>query len=231
MRDTEKAKEALTHVLWIGGAPDAGKTSVATALVKKYGLQSYNLDEHAEEHWLNHVSQNPSAFGHALMQLSLDERWLQPPEIQVQNVLRITEDDFVLVLSDLLAMPQEPPILVEGNLPPALIAPYLTSKHQAIWMVPSEAFYKVSFRRRGKDQAHNARIDPQQTRANHMARDLLLVAHVKQEAQTQELPLLEVDSAHPLADIVATVEAHFAPFLNRLERSISPLTDTERGST
>ena len=45
MVDDETRKQALTHVLWIGGAPDAGKTSVALALAEKYGLQFY-LEEH-----------------------------------------------------------------------------------------------------------------------------------------------------------------------------------------
>lgn len=210
----EARKQALTHVLWIGGAPDAGKTSVAMALVEKYNLHFYNLDEHAEEHWFNHISQDPSAFGHTWLSLSLDERWLQPPERQVQNVLCITEDDFSWVISDLLALPNERPILVEGNIPPALVEPLLTTKRQAIWLIPTESFYRRSFFRREKHVAHNDRSNPQQTRANHMARDRLLAEHVRQEAITRNLQLLEVDDSHELMEVAALVEAHFAPVLD-----------------
>jgi hypothetical protein len=82
MLNDETLQQALRHALWIGGAPDAGKTSVAAVLVEKYGLQFYSLDEHAEEHWFDHVSKDPSAFGHTWMSRSLDERWLQAPEQQ-----------------------------------------------------------------------------------------------------------------------------------------------------
>lgn len=34
----------LEHVLWIGGATDSGKTSVARALAQTYGLQEYHYD-------------------------------------------------------------------------------------------------------------------------------------------------------------------------------------------
>lgn len=36
-------KAALCHVLWIGGGTDAGKSTVAKAIVERYALQSYNL--------------------------------------------------------------------------------------------------------------------------------------------------------------------------------------------
>ena len=215
MLNDETLQQALRHVLWIGGAPDAGKTSVAAVLVEKYGLQFYSLDEHAEEHWFDHVSKDPSAFGHAWMSRSLDERWLQPPEQQLRNVLRITEDDFPLVVTDLLAMPKESPILVEGNVPPELVEPLLATKQQAIWLIPTESFALSSFLRREKHVAHNDRRDPRQTKANHIARDRLLTEHVQQEALTRNLKLLEVDDSCALMEVVALVEAHFGPVLNQ----------------
>jgi broad-specificity NMP kinase len=82
MLSKEDLMNTLSHVLWIGGAPDAGKTTVAQSLCDKHGLLYYSLGEHAEEHWLNHVSKDPTSFGYQVMQLSLDEKgpWrsLQP---------------------------------------------------------------------------------------------------------------------------------------------------------
>jgi hypothetical protein len=37
-------RTALARVLWIGGATDAGKTSVARALAARHGWQSYHYD-------------------------------------------------------------------------------------------------------------------------------------------------------------------------------------------
>jgi uridine kinase len=33
-------------VVWIGGGTSAGKTSIARALAKRYGLSSYHVDQH-----------------------------------------------------------------------------------------------------------------------------------------------------------------------------------------
>src|SRR5207245_934439 len=37
-------RAALARVLWIGGACDAGKTSVTRVLAERYGLQPYHYD-------------------------------------------------------------------------------------------------------------------------------------------------------------------------------------------
>lgn len=220
MINQREYKKSLTHVLWIGGAPDAGKTTVAKALVEKYSLQFYSLDEHAEEHWRNHVRNDPSSFGCALMSLSLDERWLQFPETQVQNILRITEDDFPLVVNDLLSMSKATPILVEGNLPPALVKPLLTTNQQAIWMTPTESFANASFFRREKHVAHQERSNPQQCRINHIIRDRLFAQYVKQDALKRHLTLLEIDGSHSRGEMTTIVERHFVPFLNYLLETI-----------
>ena len=48
-------KMALGNVLWIGGAADSGKTSVARALTERHGWQAYHYDRYDREvapgHW------------------------------------------------------------------------------------------------------------------------------------------------------------------------------------
>jgi hypothetical protein len=38
--------QALSHVLWIGGATDTGKTTISHIISERYGLQVYNYDRH-----------------------------------------------------------------------------------------------------------------------------------------------------------------------------------------
>jgi 2-phosphoglycerate kinase len=211
--DNNKLRESLSHVLWIGGGPDAGKTSIATLLVEKYGLQFYSCDEHAGDHWENFVSQDADSFGYKLMQIPVEERWLQPPETQMHNILRITQDDFPLVIADLRAMSGDRLILVEGNLPPELIAPLLTSPTQAIWLVASAEFYQASFYRREKHLGHRNDVDPDRTLANHMTRDKMFTEYVKNEALARGLTMLEIDGPLSLSEVMHTVEAHFKTFL------------------
>ena len=49
---------ALAHVLWIGGAPDAGKTSIAKCS-RKQQLQVYHFDRHEPAHFDRADPQHP----------------------------------------------------------------------------------------------------------------------------------------------------------------------------
>ena len=49
--DAAARRAALAHVRWLGGAPDAGKTTVARALAHRFGLRLYLLDDAQPAHW------------------------------------------------------------------------------------------------------------------------------------------------------------------------------------
>ncbi|MEM7134225.1 MAG: hypothetical protein AAF702_48595 [Chloroflexota bacterium] len=214
MLNHEQIKQALTHVLWIGGSPDAGKTSVGTALAEKKGWLFYSCDEHAEALLTNHILNDPVAFWPTWVKRPVDARWLEPVENQAQNMLRIETDLFPWITSELLTMSTQMPIVVEGNLPPNLISPYLTTKHQALWMIPTPAFARASFDRRGKDD-HSERSDPRRVRENHMARDRLLGEHSKREAEARALKVLEIDGTHPIEEVSEIARNHFEPHLSQ----------------
>jgi shikimate kinase len=57
----------LRHVLWIGGATGAGKSSIARALAYRNDLQLYNVDLRTYEH----VERSPPS---GFAALSQDER-------------------------------------------------------------------------------------------------------------------------------------------------------------
>ena len=40
----------MAEVLWLGGAPDAGKSTVARLLTRRYGLGFYSLDKRGQAH-------------------------------------------------------------------------------------------------------------------------------------------------------------------------------------
>lgn len=64
----------LSHVLWIGGGPQAGKTTLSRLIAGKYDLKIYNLDwNQVREHALR-----PGPRGAAFGRLSMDERWALP---------------------------------------------------------------------------------------------------------------------------------------------------------
>jgi len=137
---TQEHRQVLSHVLWIGGATDTGKTTISRIIAERYGLQIYNYDRH-DLPQVERLAQTLPRY-RAFLDASLDERWVHPePEDLLQFVLRGFQDRFPLVVEDLLDLPKEPMIVAEGfGFTPELLSPILSSKRQAIWLVPTEDF-------------------------------------------------------------------------------------------
>jgi hypothetical protein len=210
-------RAALAHVRWIGGAADAGKTSVARALAETHGLQAYHYDRYDREdppgHW---ARADPVLHPQLHAAPTRDRDWMfvhTTPEELVARWHRWTPERFQLALEDLLALPAAPPIVAEGyGFTPDLVRPLLRSPGQAIWLVPTEAFERETYARRGKG-ARLGTSDPQRARRNHYGRDVLLARHHRERAAALGLAVVVVDGTRPLEESVSLVEAHFGPLL------------------
>lgn len=219
--DQALLRAALAHVLWIGGGTDAGKTSVAQALAARHGLQAYHYDRYDRfepgGHWAR-VDPARHPHMHASVGRSRDDTWVHmTPERLTAAWLRSTPERFSLTLEDLQALPPTPPIVAEGyGFLPEFVAPLLPTPAQAIWLVPTEEFKRASYERRGKAASFSDTSDPTRACHNHIGRDLLIAAHVRQSAQALGLTVVEIDGARPLDQVVALVEAHIAPCLRSL---------------
>ena len=207
----------LAHVLWIGGAPDAGKTTIAHLLAERHRWQWYPCDAHAHNH-LNLIAhadpaQHPAMY--AKLGTSIDELWVHPtPAELLQSIVAINHERFPLILADLRAMPTRPLLLAEGSsLHPELVAPLLTTQHQAIWLVPSEAFARASATRRDKPRRRDRSSDPERYRQNLLERDRLFAEHIRREVAAQGGALIDVDGTQTIEEVAHRVEEHFAPYL------------------
>jgi hypothetical protein len=203
-------RRALAHVLWLGGTPCSGKTSVTKLLAEQYAVQVYHYDWHEKTH-IARSDPERQPFLHAGGTLTMDERWLQRPvETMAAATLAAWQERFEFVTADLLGLPRTPPILAEGpGLLPDCVAPLLTSPQQAIWLIPTEAFKRATQPKRGGAPA-NQTSDPARAYDNVIALDLRLAAHVKEQAGDLGLTVLDVDGTHSLAETAALVAVHFA---------------------
>jgi hypothetical protein len=208
-------RERLRHVLWIGGAPDAGKTSVARALAAAHGLRAYHLDAAGPSHWARATPERHPCLS-TFLAMSMDERWvLRSPEAMAEGVLGTGPEHTALAIEDLLALLSEPPIVAEGPwFFPVDIAPLLSDSRQAIWLVPSEEFKRASAARRGKPTFRDETSDPDRATRNWLARDLLLGEHVRRQARELGLTVYDVDGSRSLDEMVALLERHLAPYLS-----------------
>lgn len=216
MPSHDDLKQALSHVLWIGGAPDAGKTSVAQILAEKHQLQLYSFDQWEAGHFGRLIpDQHPAMDAVSPMTMTMDQRWvLRPPQMMAQQTIAAWTERFGMTIEDLLAMPQAPMILAEGpGLFPECVYPLLSNPRQGIWLVPTETFKWVSATQRNKLSAWGETSDPDRAQHNWFTRDMLLAAHVKQRTEELQLTLYEVDRTRSLRAMATLVEQHFEPLL------------------
>jgi hypothetical protein len=207
---------ALSHVLWIGGGTDAGKTSVAKVLAQRHGLQLYHYDHHD----LPQTQKLAETIPHYRTSLARpdEERWKRQmdatPQELMQRSLHHMTDRFPLVVEDLLVLPKQPMILAEGfGITPKFVLPFVSNPRQAIWLIPSEEFTWASMKRRNKPSWRNQVSDPERAFQNSFNRNLLLSAHFREEAVHYGLTVYEVEGIQTVEETADLIEQHFEPFL------------------
>lgn len=207
---------ALRHVIWIGGAPDAGKTTLAQELARRHGLPLYIQDRMEPEHFARATGERQPEM-RAFWAMSLDERWVtRTPEEMAAQVVRSSTERFNLLVEDILKMPHHTTLIVEGPwLLPTLVAHPLRDPRQALWLVPTLAFKQASAAARSKPSVSHETSDPDRATRNWLARDLLLGEHIRQTAAWRGQELWEIDGSLSPEELADRAERHFGPWLRR----------------
>lgn len=191
----ELLQARLRHVRWIGGGSGAGKSTIARRLAADYGLRLYSSDDVMSAHaGRSNPADDPLL--HAFLAMDMDERWVhRSPTVMFETFHWFQGEGFDLILEDLLALPEEPPIVAEGfRLLPRLVAPLLSLRNQAVWLVPTPAFRRVAFDRRGFTwDIPRKTSNPEHALSNLLVRDQLFTDEVLKEATALRLPIIEVD--------------------------------------
>ena len=204
----------LAHVLWIGGGPQAGKTTLSRLLAGKWDLKIYNLDWHA----VRDHDRRDGAASAAFARLSMDERWVVPSPMELlERSIAVWEEGFALVLEDLLALPRSRTIVAEGpGAFPWCVAPLLGSPRQSIFLVPTPERRDIVASRRwglGQRERFPGIVERQRALLNVGARDVLLDARIVSSCAELGLRSERFDGSLALDDSVALLEDHFREHL------------------
>jgi len=201
-------KQSLSHVLWLGGGTDAGKTTVCNLLAEKFDLSPYHYDGRDLIHHQCLAHTMPDV--RASLALSSEERWIQPtPQELFERSIRSFQLRFPLVLNELLAMPKDRSIIAEGfGLTPELIAPLLSSPNRAIFFIPTEEFKWASMKERGKYARRLAWENGQRAIQNLFQRDMLISATIQKQGQEQGLLVHEVDGSLTPVETASLIAKH-----------------------
>ena len=201
--------ERLRHIRWIGGGSGAGKSTIARLLAEKHGLRLYHCDDMQSAHTArSNAADHPML--HAFLAMTMDERWARrTPEEMFHTFHGFHGEGFRLILEDILDMPTDIPVLVEGyKLLPRLVLPLLSRVDQAVWLIPAPEWRRTAFSRRGSLWNIAGRTsDPEKALANLLARDALYTEEVARQVAALQLPTIEVDGSATV-DELAERAAH-----------------------
>ncbi len=221
MLDQQDVARKLSHVLWIGGSPCSGKSTISHTIARIYVFVDYHVDAWDGNHMARRIAAG-DVEAQAFMNMSIDQRWVE------RSVAALTREAisswsraFPLVIEDLLALPTETFIVAEGNFFPGCVAPYLSSPRQAIWLVPTDEFCERGRRERWAQLAirqkrhgvHDEGSDPEKRRQNIIARDCRLARYVRRQAKEMSLTVQVVDGSRSREEMTELVERHFDPYL------------------
>jgi len=136
---TDDQMRSLPNVLWIGGVPGAGKTTVARRLARHHGLRRYNPDTQT---W-NHLAVALAAGNRAARTFAA----MTPAERAAATPDQTRYDRGPMVTADLQALPAAPLIVAEVVPPPRVDA----SPDQAVALMLSERTQRRRLERRHPD--------------------------------------------------------------------------------
>jgi hypothetical protein len=123
-------------------------------------------------------------------------------------------ETFGFVVDDLLALPNERPVLVDDfRTLPREVAPLLMWPEQAAFLLPAPQCRDRAVRARFADAAR-ARAnwgdgDHREALALRLARDDLWDAEVRRQAVALDLPVMAVDGSRDVADLVDDLAVRF----------------------
>lgn len=203
--DAAEVAVRLRHVYWIGGGSGSGKSTMARRFARNYGWQLYATDDAMGDHARRSTPEG-APFLHRFMAMDMDERWVnRTPEAMLDTFHWFRGEGFGLIVEDLLRMPPEPCVIVEGfRLLPRLVRPLLAVPERAVWLLPTPEFREAALRSRAlpSDGFVGKTGDPARAAHNLAERDRLFTEHLRKETRRLHLQALEVDSA--------TAEDHLA---------------------
>lgn len=207
-------RDRLAHVLWIGGGPNVGKTTLSRLLAGKYDLRIYNLDWHLVRAHRFRPGVAPPGWN----EQSMDERWVHPsPEDLAQRDLASWTRRFSFVVDDLVSTARDRVVVAEGpGVFPWSVAEVVRSPRQAIFLIPSTEFADRVYERRHRDDPNSPHLlttDPARARANVRARNALMVERIVASCEELGLRYVRMDGSRDLDDSLALLEEHFKPHL------------------
>jgi len=205
--------EQLNHVYWIGGGSGAGKSTIARRIAAQHGLSVYSTDDAMTEH-ARRCSPEDCPLLHRFMEMDMDERWVsRSPKTMLETFHWFQGEGFNLIIEDLLSLPRERSVIVEGfRLLPQLVKPLLSESSRAVWLLPVPEFRQTVIESRGGSawEFLARTTDPERALRNLLERDRIFTDILREQTARLGLRAIEIDTTTTEVDLIKRVTDLFA---------------------
>src|SRR4051812_39934727 len=184
--DTAAVRARLGHVYWIGGGSGAGKSTVARRLPACHGLRLYATDDVMSDHAGRSTAED-SPFLSGFAAMDMDQRWAnRSPETMLETFHWFRGEGFGLIVEDLVGLPKEPGVIVEGfRLLPHLVKPLLSIPGRAVWLLPTPEFRRTAIASRGSTWAIAGKTsNPEKALRNLLERDRMFTERLFEQTES-----------------------------------------------
>lgn len=213
MDATSDLRVRLRDVRFVAGGTGAGKSTVAAALARRFGLEILGGDR-AERDWVLRSDPAVQPRLAAMRDARPGDLWRGRTAVEVfHSMASLHGETTAPLVEDLLALPPGGRVLVDwfGLLPRDLLPLLERPTRQAVFLLPTATFRRAALTRRYADaaraRANWGGLDPAAVLELRLERDALWDAEVRRQAGDLGMTTLEVGPGESPEALVERVRA------------------------
>ena len=206
----QKLQSIFNSSFVLGGSPCSGKSTLAERLSKHFEIPYYKVDDHTLRH-IKRANQQDHPTMVAYSQMSWDEIWSRPADLQVREEFTFYAERFEMILEDLLNYENADSVVMEGAaFVPSLIHSWGVPSDKALFLIPTKEFQIEHYSKRPWIKSIlDSCEDPQQAFANWMERDHLFGQEIIKQAQRYNYQYVIIDGKASVDQLYSMVKEQF----------------------